>query len=634
MPAAVGARAAIGVCVAALLALAAPASAGAVVRVVNTTADLASDGDCSTAPNGCTIRDALGVATSADSVTVPAGTYIVNPQLGPLILSGDKLNGAGARSTILDGGGAQGTRVISTSNDPLNGAGSQVSGVTIRRGNGVGSASSGTGGGVFISGALGLVNSEVVGNTAANNGGGIGIAGSATLTMVGSTVASNTATGGPGGGIWTGAESLVVVANSTISGNTAGDGNGGAIFSSGYTVALLNVTVAGNSGASIGGLAGVGAALQNTILYGNSGAQCGLSGTVTANNSLAQDGTCGLSGNGNITGVNPGLGALANNGGPTDTQAIGATSIAVDRGGAGCQATDQRGVPRPQLGSCDIGAYEYRAPVLTVVKRVVNDHGGTLAAGDFAVHVRVNGADVSASPRPGSVTGTGYTLAPGTYVVGEDADTRYTAVIVGSCAANGVVALAEGDVKSCTITNNDNPPRNGLINAKPEGGIVKVKLRSKGKFRRLTEGMQLPNRTIVDTRKGRVRLIAAANKNGGLADADFYDGLFRLTQSKGKKPIVTLTLIEKLSCKGAGKAASAAAKKKKKRRLWGDGKGRFRTEGSFSSATVRGTKWLVQDTCSTTLTRVKRGKVAVRDFVKHKTVLVRKNHRYIARAAR
>jgi len=89
-------------------------------------------------------------------------------------------------------------------------------------------------------------------------------------------------------------------------------------------------------------------------------------------------------------------------------------------------------------------------------------------------------------------------------------------------------------------------------------------------------------------------------------------------------------LTEKLSCPKSGQA-SIAATKKKKRRLWGDGSGKFRTEGDFSSATVRGTKWLVEDRCASTLTRVVRGKVAVRDFVKKKTVIVRKGKRYIAR---
>jgi hypothetical protein len=63
----------------------------------------------------------------------------------------------------------------------------------------------------------------------------------------------------------------------------------------------------------------------------------------------------------------------------------------------------------------------------------------------------------------------------------------------------------------------------------------------------------------------------------------------------------------------------------------GDGTGRFRTAGKFASATVRGTKWLVEDTCAGTLTRVARGVVTVRDTVRRRTVTVRKGKRYLAR---
>ena len=63
--------------------------------------------------------------------------------------------------------------------------------------------------------------------------------------------------------------------------------------------------------------------------------------------------------------------------------------------------------------------------------------------------------------------------------------------------------------------------------------------------------------------------------------------------------------------------------KPKSRKLWGKGSGKFRTTGNYSAATVRGTEWLVQDTCSGTLTRVTQGVVAVRDKVKKKTILVR-----------
>jgi hypothetical protein len=177
------------------------------------------------------------------------------------------------------------------------------------------------------------------------------------------------------------------------------------------------------------------------------------------------------------------------------------------------------------------------------------------------------------------------------------------------------------------------PPKPGKsVNALTKSGTVKIKLPGAKTFVVLGKGQQIPVNTIVDTRKGRVTLIAAAYQSGGTATAVFYDGLVKLTQSKGAKPITTLTLIEKLTgCKASGKA-SAAKKKPKKRRLWGDGKGRFRTKGQYSSATVRGTKWLVEDRCTTTLTRVKRGKVAVRDFVKRKTVLVKAGKKYLARA--
>ena len=65
------------------------------------------------------------------------------------------------------------------------------------------------------------------------------------------------------------------------------------------------------------------------------------------------------------------------------------------------------------------------------------------------------------------------------------------------------------------------------------------------------------------------------------------------------------------------RAQSAATKKRSKRKirqLWGHGNGNFRTGGKRSAATVRGTWWLVTDRCDGTLTRVKVGRVDVRDF--------------------
>jgi hypothetical protein len=66
----------------------------------------------------------------------------------------------------------------------------------------------------------------------------------------------------------------------------------------------------------------------------------------------------------NIITINPELGTLADNGGPTKTIALGTGSSAIDAGGANttCASTDQRGAARPYSSGCDIGAYEYREP--------------------------------------------------------------------------------------------------------------------------------------------------------------------------------------------------------------------------------------------------------------------------------
>jgi hypothetical protein len=177
------------------------------------------------------------------------------------------------------------------------------------------------------------------------------------------------------------------------------------------------------------------------------------------------------------------------------------------------------------------------------------------------------------------------------------------------------------------------PPVAGkTVNVEPVSGTVRIKRPGSKRYVTLTAEAQIPVGSSIDTRRGRIA-ITAAQGGGRTASADFFAGLFKLTQTKGSKPLTTLTLTERLSCPRKASAA-AAAKKKKKRRLWGDGSGRFRTKGKHSAATVVGTKWLVEDRCRSTLTRVVRGTVRVRDFVKRKTVIVRAGKRYTARAKR
>ncbi|MDA0181989.1 VCBS repeat-containing protein [Solirubrobacter phytolaccae] len=174
------------------------------------------------------------------------------------------------------------------------------------------------------------------------------------------------------------------------------------------------------------------------------------------------------------------------------------------------------------------------------------------------------------------------------------------------------------------------PVAGTTVNAEPVKGTVKVKLPRTNRYVDLKTAGLLPVGTEVDARKGTIELTAAGQ--GG--KAKFFDGIFKISQTKGARPLTTLTLTEQLSCTKAKKTASSAAAKKKTRKLWGDGKGAFRTQGKYSAATVRGTKWLVTDYCDRTVTKVTQGTVTVRDQVKKINKVVRKGKSYTARQKR
>jgi hypothetical protein len=178
------------------------------------------------------------------------------------------------------------------------------------------------------------------------------------------------------------------------------------------------------------------------------------------------------------------------------------------------------------------------------------------------------------------------------------------------------------------------PPEPGkTVNVSVRAGRVFVRIPPSRRFVELKDARQIPVGATIDTRRGRVNLVSAADRQGTTQLAWFYSGIFKVGQSGGSQPITNLTLAEPLARCPRGNRANAAARKKT-RRLWGEGRGRFRTTGQFSSATVRGTRWLVVDRCDGTLTRVTEGSVAVRDFVRRRTVLVRAGRQYLARRTR
>jgi hypothetical protein len=213
-------------------------------------------------------------------------------------------------------------------------------------------------------------------------GGGLLMDGAITLNVNYCTVSGNTATvsnpgsypGAFGGGILL-LNATLNLFNSTVAGNTAQAGTtpglGGGIFANGSTVNIVSSTIADNvaedgSTASGGGLFShlISATLADTIVAGNTGGNC--SGTMTDNGyNMSDDATCGFSaGTSQNSVATLNLGALASNGGPTQTIALGPASAAIDQipdGTSGCGTTvpdDQRGVARPQNGMCDIGAFE------------------------------------------------------------------------------------------------------------------------------------------------------------------------------------------------------------------------------------------------------------------------------------
>lgn len=169
------------------------------------------------------------------------------------------------------------------------------------------------------------------------------------------------------------------------------------------------------------------------------------------------------------------------------------------------------------------------------------------------------------------------------------------------------------------------------IDLEPVSGTVRIKPRGKKKFVVLGSKIQVGIGAAVDAENGKVRLVAAKSKKGALQTADVRDGRFTVEQPPKGKPITVLDLDSDLGC---AKAASgrASASRSKKNRLWGSGKGNYRTEGNNGSATVRGTIWMTEDRCDGTLFRVARGVVSVDDFTTGKIVTLRKGMKYLAAA--
>jgi hypothetical protein len=195
--------------------------------------------------------------------------------------------------------------------------------------------------------------------------------------------------------------------------------------------------------------------------------------------------------------------------------------------------------------------------------------------------------------------------------------------------------VAVGDLADCATDVIEQPQPGVIVGAKVVGGRVLVKEPGTSKFVELDGQTEIPVGSRVDTTRGTIMLISGLG-GGRTSSSKFFSGLFTVLQKKSRNAITTLRL-EGGNFRGCGRRPLSAlgtdAKRKRPvRKLWGDGKGRFSTRGRYSSATVRGTRWLVIDRCDGTVTRVLRGVVEVRDFRKRKTINLRAGRTYLAKA--
>ena len=426
--------------------------------------------------NGNTLPSGGGIYSDHATLTISSSTISGNTGShgggiysagGTVALSNSTVSGNTA--WLGNGGGIRGagaTLTISSSTVNDNTAAGDAGGIyggggpaTLNSSTVNGNSAANRGGGIYNTSTLTISSSTVSGNSAVTHGGGI-YSQIGTAILNNSEVSSNMA-GTFGGGINAGLGTLALN-RSTVSGNSAG--RGGGIYNSSATATLSNSTVSGNSASVVGGgiqtsaavtlssstvgansaIAGGGGiqissggtmTLKNTIVASASGGDCGGIGLTSLGYNIDSDGTCGLSGTGDLSSVNPLLGPLQNNGGPTETHALLAGSPAVDAGSPDCPppATDQRGVARPLSAACDIGAFESDLVAADVMAPVV-----TLT-----------------TPPEGAVYDQGQSVLAA-YTCTDEAGGSGIASCVGDVAVGAAIDTATLGAKTFTVTGTDN----------------------------------------------------------------------------------------------------------------------------------------------------------------------------------
>ena len=176
----------------------------------------------------------------------------------------------------------------------------------------------------------------------------------------------------------------------------------------------------------------------------------------------------------------------------------------------------------------------------------------------------------------------------------------------------------------------------------PEQGTVRIKSPGSARWVRLTEAETLPVGATIDASDGLVEVVAEVDPaTGERQNAVLYGSQFKVDQlQRPGEPAPVVDLVLKggdfSDCRAATPVARAAGAGEGGRAgivrgLWASAKGRFRTRGRHSSATVRGTRWATVDRCSSTTVKVFEGVVDVMDFGLGRVFPVRAGQRHVAR---
>lgn len=335
-------------------------------------------------------------------------TLILDVSGAAVTLSGMTLQNGANSSSSVGGGAIENTGTLSLTNVDImhnvaydNGGGIDSSGtLTISGGSISGNTSQDNcGGGLNLGGGTATVDSVTLDGNSSDCGGGVQVRGGATFTLTNSTVSGNYSRDyDDGGGIvngWyggTGATSTLT--NNTIVNNTSAEYGGGVANESTSKITLVNNTIAGNNALQGGGgiyndnrTAGSfvlqGNILAANIEYGSQTNQCLGYGQITSKGynvvGPEADAACTFGPN-DLLNSDAKLLSLADNGGPTMTEALASGSPALHvEPKALCPATDQRGVSRPQpanSATCDAGAFELNiAPPVPGYWTVASDGG-------------------------------------------------------------------------------------------------------------------------------------------------------------------------------------------------------------------------------------------------------------------